>query len=106
MASAGNGTATLYAKLQDRYLARDQVGATGVFHELVKAGRAYVKISAAYRISDKAPDFPEKTTSSAATSSRVIGLVLVPNRLICSKFETAGGPAETTGELAANSCTA
>jgi predicted TIM-barrel fold metal-dependent hydrolase len=27
--------------------------------ELVKSGRAYVKISAAYRISEKAPDFPD-----------------------------------------------
>ena len=45
MASAGNGTATLYAKLQDRYLARDQVGATGVFHELVKAGRPIAEIA-------------------------------------------------------------
>ena len=45
MASAGNGTATLYAKLQDRYLARDQVGATGVFHELVKAGRPLAEIA-------------------------------------------------------------
>ena len=44
MASAGNGTATLYAKLQDRYLARDQVGATGVFHELVKAGRPIAEL--------------------------------------------------------------
>src|SRR5262245_15890153 len=32
-ASGGNGTAALYDKLEDRYLARDQVGATGVFHE-------------------------------------------------------------------------
>ena len=39
MASAGNGTATLYAKLEDRYLARDQVERPG-FHELVKAGAA------------------------------------------------------------------
>jgi len=45
MASAGNGTATLYAKLQERYLARDQVGATGVFHELVKAGRPIAEIA-------------------------------------------------------------
>jgi hypothetical protein len=45
MASTGNGTATLYAKLQDRYLARDQVGATGVFHELVKAGRPIAEIA-------------------------------------------------------------
>jgi hypothetical protein len=45
MASAGNGTATLYAKLQDRYLARDQVGATGVFHELVKAKRPLAEIA-------------------------------------------------------------
>ena len=45
MASAGNGTATLYAKLQDRYLARDQVGATLAFHELVKAGRPLAEIA-------------------------------------------------------------
>ena len=45
MASTGNGTATLYAKLQDRYLARDQVGATGVLHELVKAGRPIAEIA-------------------------------------------------------------
>ena len=37
MAHTGNGTSTLYAKLEDRYLERDQVGATLVFHDLVRA---------------------------------------------------------------------
>jgi hypothetical protein len=45
MATAGNGTAALYAKLEDRYLARDQVGATLVFHDLVKAGRPLAEIA-------------------------------------------------------------
>jgi hypothetical protein len=45
MSDAGNGTAALYAKLEDRYLARDQVGATKVFHELIKAGRPLAEIA-------------------------------------------------------------
>jgi hypothetical protein len=45
MPDAGNGGATLYAKLEDRYLARDQVGATNVFHELIKAGRPLTEIA-------------------------------------------------------------
>jgi len=45
MASAGNGTAALYAKLEDRYLSRDQRGATTVFHELVKARRPVTEIA-------------------------------------------------------------
>ena len=45
MANAGNGAAALYGKLEDRYLARDQVGATGVFHELIKAGRPLPEIA-------------------------------------------------------------
>src|SRR5512145_3478750 len=44
MADAPNGTATLYAQLEDRCLARDQVGATNVFHALVKAGRPLSEI--------------------------------------------------------------
>ena len=44
MASAGT-EATLYAKLEDRYLARDQRGATDVFHELIKAGRPATEIA-------------------------------------------------------------
>lgn len=43
--TADNGTKALYAKLEDRYLARDQVGATLVFHELVKAGRPLAEIA-------------------------------------------------------------
>jgi hypothetical protein len=39
MAGAGDGAATRYARIKARSPARDQVGATGVFHELVKAGR-------------------------------------------------------------------
>jgi hypothetical protein len=45
MASAGNDTATLYAKLEDRYLARDQLGATEVFHDLARAGRPLAEIA-------------------------------------------------------------
>ena len=45
MANGGNGVASLYAKLEDRYLARDQVGATLVFHDLVKAGRPITEIA-------------------------------------------------------------
>src|SRR5690242_20235695 len=43
--SAGNGPATLYAKLGECYLGRDQVGATNVLHELVKAGRPVTEIA-------------------------------------------------------------
>jgi len=32
-------TSTLYAKLEDRVLARDQVGASQVYYDLVRAGR-------------------------------------------------------------------
>lgn len=42
---ATNGTERLYANLEERYLARDQVGATRVFHELVKAGRPLAEIA-------------------------------------------------------------
>ena len=45
MAHTGNGTAALYAKLEDRYLERDQVGATLVFHDLVRAGRPLAEIA-------------------------------------------------------------
>lgn len=44
--------------------------------ELVKSGRAYVKISAAYRTSDKKPDFPDTAPLAqalvAANSDRVV----------------------------------
>jgi hypothetical protein len=45
MAHTGDGAATLYAELENRYLARDQVGATRVFHELVRAGRPVTEIA-------------------------------------------------------------
>jgi hypothetical protein len=45
MSDTGNGTTKLYAKLGERYLERDQVGATNVFHELVKAGRPLTEIA-------------------------------------------------------------
>ena len=45
MTGPANGAATLYAKLEDRYLARDQVGATNAFHELIKAGRPLTEIA-------------------------------------------------------------
>ena len=32
-------TSTLYAKLEDRVLARDQIGASQVYYDLVRAGR-------------------------------------------------------------------
>ena len=41
----GDAAAGLYARLEERYLARDQVGATNVFHELVKAGRPLPEIA-------------------------------------------------------------
>jgi len=34
--------------------------------DLVKSGRAYVKISGAYRTSDKTPDFPDSTPLAQA----------------------------------------
>ena len=34
----------LYAKLEDRILARDQIGASGVFYDLVRAGRPLAEI--------------------------------------------------------------
>ena len=42
---AGGDTATLYAKLEERYLARDQKGASQVFYDLVKAGRPLTEIA-------------------------------------------------------------
>jgi hypothetical protein len=45
MANALNGTATLYRELEDRCLARDQVGATSAFHRLVRAGRPLPEIA-------------------------------------------------------------
>ena len=45
MADAPNGTAKLYAQLEDHCLARDQVGATNAFHALVKAGRPLSEIA-------------------------------------------------------------
>jgi hypothetical protein len=45
MVNAGNGTASLYAKLEERCLARDQVGATLTFHDLVKTGRPVTEIA-------------------------------------------------------------
>jgi hypothetical protein len=37
--------AALYARLEERYLERDQVGATAVFHDLVRAGRPLAEIA-------------------------------------------------------------
>jgi hypothetical protein len=45
MAAAGDGTARLYRELEERYLARDQLGATCVFHDLVRAGRPLPEIA-------------------------------------------------------------
>jgi hypothetical protein len=42
---AGNGAGTLYAKLEDRTLARDQRGATEVYHDLLRAGRPLTEIA-------------------------------------------------------------
>ena len=39
-------TSTLYAKLEDRVLARDQVGASQVYYDLVRAGRPLKEIMA------------------------------------------------------------
>ena len=38
-AQVDRATSTLYAKLEERVLARDQVGAGNIFYSLVKAGR-------------------------------------------------------------------
>jgi predicted TIM-barrel fold metal-dependent hydrolase len=47
-----------------------------VILELVKSGRAYVKISGAYRVSDHGPDFPDATAMAqalvAANSERIV----------------------------------
>jgi hypothetical protein len=40
-----NGSAVLYAKLEERVLERDQRGATDVYHALLKAGRSLTEIS-------------------------------------------------------------
>jgi len=39
IATRDQGVASLYAKLEERVLERDQVGASGVFYDLVRAGR-------------------------------------------------------------------
>ena len=65
------GAMTLYAKLEDRVMARDQVGASQVYYDLVRAGRPLneivaegVRIHAPYthvpyheRIDDGYPNF-------------------------------------------------
>ena len=39
-------TSTLYAKLEERALARDQIGASQVYYDLVRAGRPLKEIVA------------------------------------------------------------
>ncbi len=39
-------TAGLYARLEERIMARDQVGASGVYYDLVRAGRPLTEIVA------------------------------------------------------------
>jgi len=70
-ATAGRETALLYEQLEDRIMARDQVGASAVFYDLVRARRplseivaATVRIHAPYthvpyheRIDDGYPNF-------------------------------------------------
>jgi hypothetical protein len=70
-ATTGRNTAPLYARLEERIIARDQVGASEVFYELVRAGRPLneiiaesVRIHAPYthvpyheRIDDGYPNF-------------------------------------------------
>ncbi|MGE4044093.1 MAG: hypothetical protein AB7F35_04520 [Acetobacteraceae bacterium] len=46
MQTAGSGQAALYGRLEERILARDQVGASEAFHDLVKAGRPLTEIIA------------------------------------------------------------
>src|SRR5215471_5437876 len=69
--SAGRETAQLYSRLEERILARDQVGASEVFYDVVRAGRPLneiiaegVRIHAPYthvpyheRIDDGYPNF-------------------------------------------------
>jgi hypothetical protein len=45
MMDAANGTAGMYEALEERCVARDQLGATLVFHDLVKAGRPVTEIA-------------------------------------------------------------
>src|SRR6201981_2520981 len=70
-ATTGRNTALIYARLEERIMARDQVGASEVFYELVRAGRPLneiiaegVRIHAPYthvpyheRIDDGYPNF-------------------------------------------------
>jgi hypothetical protein len=44
--SRSNAAARLYGALEERILARDQVGASGVFHDIVKAGRPLTEVVA------------------------------------------------------------
>jgi hypothetical protein len=88
-------TSTLYAKLEERALARDQVGASQVYYDLVRAGRPLkeimaegVRIHAPYthvpyheRIDDGYPNFVNNDHCLLSARATVNLAKMVPERL-------------------------
>ncbi len=88
-------TSTLYAKLEDRVLARDQVGASQVYYDLVRAGRPLkemiaegVRIHAPYthvpyheRIDDGYPNFVNNDHCLLSARATINLAKMVPERL-------------------------
>ena len=88
-------TSTLYATLEDRVMARDQVGASQVYYDLVRAGRPLkeiiaegVRIHAPYthvpyheRIDDGYPNFVNNDHCLLSARATVNLAKMVPERL-------------------------
>jgi hypothetical protein len=94
-AQTDRGTMTLYAKLEDRVLARDQVGASQVYYDLVRAGRPLkeivaqgVRIHAPYthvpyheRIDDGFPNFVNNDHCLLSARATINLTKMLPERL-------------------------
>src|ERR1700760_2141641 len=94
-AQVDRATNTLYAKLEDRVMARDQVGASQVYYDLVRAGRPLneiiaegVRINAPYthvpyheRIDDGYPNFVNNDHCLLSARATVNLAKMVPERL-------------------------
>ena len=88
-------TSTLYAKLEERVMARDQVGASQVYYDLVRAGRPLkeivaegVRIHAPYthvpyheRIDDGYPNFVNNDHCLLSARATINLTKMVPERL-------------------------
>ena len=88
-------TSTLYAKLEERVMARDQIGASQVYYDLVRAGRPLkeivaegVRIHAPYthvpyheRIDDGSPNFVNNDHCLLSARATINLAKMVPERL-------------------------